>query len=447
MLVKYTSEMKIASYCYFIFFIALLFLFSLSIREMRLMHSKRDAQFQDQVDEVSTSSAYVSLENASNSFFTGSESSSDTVKTTKKPSTPPNLVLSKCENCTQVEEPDLISFENNDEKLQANGSKKMNEDDESFNFERYWESIYQFKYWINGTVRKLRMLHDLYRAQNQTDFLIDSNMGVQSVVVQRTKKKLANLQATLAKHNSANTTYFLLLFHLERFLSNTPSSILVMIPEINDALCHLLESWLQNACFLEEKYDSFKVFLKLFFQNGIVLRNAKNTEEVPSLKTIFEFWKNSLFYTGKRRALIDQKRDYTEAFYFSCLKDQFSMDLEEAAFPLKSLTDIGQTNISEFHDFLKKYEIPFSGPYKRLDIHNPILLYFISSCNPADAIVNNNLPLYGCFEFRLKSLHLPARDAFEFWEKLEKAPYWLTHYPPIFDLTLEPLREQLDNIP
>ena len=169
--------------------------------------------------------------------------------------------------------------------------------------------------------------------------------------------------------------------------------------------------------------------------------------DIPKLEFIFEAWKNSSFFNEERLALVKEKREFSKALYFNILKDRLNADLEEAAFSLESLVQIGRANIGDFHDFLNKYDIPFSGPYRRSDSGYPRLVYFISSMNPTDSIVNNYYPLYGVYEFKLGSLNIPSEDALDYWENLDVCPYWLIHYPPLFNLALDSMREQISQLP
>ena len=305
----------------------------------------------------------------------------------------------------------------------------------------YDDKLNNFEQWIKLTVRRLEMLHDLYNMQNLTN----THEENYSLIVESKIKNLEHLQKCLDRRNAAGKTFFLLLFNLERFLSSVPSSLLISNRKICFTLCDILESWLKNSCFLEKNFNKLKQFLKAYFRDGGLIR--KPGPEIPSLDSIQESWKLSLFFTEKRQTLINEKKDYFKAFYFSVLIDRLETDLQEAAFPIESLNQQGQKNISKFHDFLNKYDIPFSGPFRRFDSNNPTLVYFISSLNPSDAIINNYAPLYGCYDFELKALKLGKSQAQEFWENLEFCPYWLSHYPPWFNLDLSTLREQIQNFP
>ena len=59
----------------------------------------------------------------------------------------------------------------------------------------------------------------------------------------------------------------------------------------------------------------------------------------------------------------------------------------------------------------------------------------------------NFAPIFGVYEFRLKSLRLGAAEAKEYWENLDFCPLWLHYYPPWYDLGLNNLREQIRQFP
>ena len=305
--------------------------------------------------------------------------------------------------------------------------------------ESYPDKIIFFTEWVSLTVRRLKMLHDLYNMQNMTNTYEENFPEIIDTKV----KTLVRLQTCLNRRNKAGKFYYLLLFDLERFLSNTPSSLIISNSEICSKLCTLLETWLTNACFDYKNFERLKVFLKIFFRDGMIYDKPERNNF--TIRSIYFSWKNSLFSNERRQEMIDENRNFVNAFYYSVLIDRFEADLEEAAFSMKSFTQIGQSNIEKFHDFLDKYRIPYSGPFKNFEVRSPKLVYFISSLNPSDAIINNFAPIYGCYEFDLASLNLGPSDSQDFWANLDYYPYWLNHFPPWYNLGLDSLREQITN--
>ena len=303
----------------------------------------------------------------------------------------------------------------------------------------YSDKLVEFKHWILQSVRKLRLLNDLARAQNMTDNDSPMNDHLADIINDK-NEKLNKLKLCLNRRNAAGKTFFLMLFELERFLSTTPSSLLITNSEICENFCDLLVMWLENSCFHIENYSKFKSFMMEFFKNGVLLRNVEPGN--PPIKQVFKIWRKSLFFDEKRLELIHQKRDFSKALYFGFLMNRLDEDLLEASFPLKTITEVGQGNIGVFHDYLARHNIPFVGPYKAPDYWGKQIIYYISSCNPTESVANGMSPLYGTFKFPLNSLQLPKEQALNFWTNLEKSPFWLLYFPPLFNSALDPMREQ-----
>ena len=305
----------------------------------------------------------------------------------------------------------------------------------------YPDELEKFKKWIKSAIRRLEMLHDLYKRQNSTNPYEDNYPEL----VETKIRHLTQLQGCLARRNAARKTYFLLAFDLERYLSNTPSSLIISNPTISANLCTLLQNWLQNSCFSISNYNHLKRFLKVYFKDGVIVRPQGNRN--PSIFSVINSWKTSLFYDERRENMINGKRNIMKALFFSVLIDRFEADLEEAAFPLESLLKLGQKDVKYFTDFLSKYEIPFSGPFKNSDAKNPRLTYFISDLNPSDAIVNNYVPLYGSYMFNLTALQMDTHQSHKLWDTLDQSPAWLLNYPPLFVLEIDALTEQIARLP
>lgn len=321
-----------------------------------------------------------------------------------------------------------------------NESRRLRPEVVQYVRDSYYGRIENFKKYIKITIRRLKMLHDLHKLQN----IVNRYEENYPDAVQSKLELLERLKSSVERRNAAGKSYFLLLFHLERFLTVTPSSLLISNSEISLTLCEILDSWLMNSCFFEKNFDRLKVFLKAYFRDGALLKTPGQT--VPSLTSVYESWKTSLFYTERRQELINERQDFSNAFYFNVLKERLEADIEEAAFPMESLIEFGRSDIRKFHDFLTKHNIPFSGPFRR-ESNEPKLVYFLSSFNPSDAVVNNYSPIYGCFEFGLNSLKLGQTDAQDFFETLEINPYWLEYIPPAFNLDLIALRDQINRFP
>ena len=111
---------------------------------------------------------------------------------------------------------------------------------------------------------------------------------------------------------------------------------------------------------------------------------------------------------------------------------------------LPTIAEIGQTNLHDFQHFLNKFNIPFSGPYKKISENGRFKLqYFVSGTRPYDCVFNSNYPLYGIYEFRLNSLSYNPDDSKSrsYISELTEMPFWLLHIPPLFNQSLAHIRE------
>ena len=358
---------------------------------------------------------------------------------TGSPASTPSFINSSRSNSRNdtSDSADLIEFTDTEEDEEEMFSSTIDE----YVQNSYFDKINEFKQWTRQTVRKLKMLNELSKEQNFTEryhiHLAD--------LIEKKRRRLNELTIILARRNARNRTYYLLLFDIERFISTTPSGLLISSSILCRNLCNLLESWLDNSCFEVKNFHKFKSFLKEFFQSGVLLRAP--SPGTPPMKIIYDLWKKSLFFDEDRNIMITRKRDFAKAFYFGFLMDRFDEDLKEAIFPLQTITELGRGNVSVFHDFLVRHEIPFSGPYQAPDYFGgKKLIYFLSSCDPADNFANGMAPLFGTYTFNLNSLQLPMEDAVNFWNSLEIAPFWLLHIPPIFNLSLEGIRQEFNKL-
>lgn len=332
----------------------------------------------------------------------------------------------------------------------ANESSGADSDSDSFftpTLNKYVENAFpetmqKFRASVLQTTRKLRMLKSISEVQN----FPENFPNFSQKLVEEKSRKLNLLLANLRRRTDSNRTYYLLLFELEFFLETTPATLIISDGNLCDKLCHLLCAWLGSPTLDSKKFRKITTFLKAYYENGLPSEAQSQAEKFnldPDFDDILKAWKRSRFFTTDALLKIERKRDFLGAFYFDILTSKFDEALQDAAYPLQSILDLGMQNIEFFHEFLQEFEIPFSGPYQKPDSRFPRIIYFVSSCNPSDSIINSQMPLYGAFEFKLNSLQLTSEEAMEFWENLSTAPSWLTHFPPLFNLALDPIRRLL----
>ena len=329
---------------------------------------------------------------------------------------------------------DLITFSDDDE---GDGQLFTSTLDE-FNRSSYGDSISGFKFWISQTIRKLLMLFTISQEDNSNSHSMDNQTKQQ---LDRRIEKIRNLTKLLKRKNSAGKPYFYLLFELEAFFKNCPASFLLNCSLIL-ALRELFNNWVENAAFEISNYDRLKFFLRRFYEDPslrtLPSSNNRNFEEILMV------WKRSSYFSDQTLSEIVESRKFVDNLYFNILVKQTDQVINQTAFPLASLVELGTKNMDFFQHFLQKFSIPMAGPFKNDDPTAPRFLFFVSSMNPADSISNSCVPIYGTFEFRLSAMRdLSHEQVFEFWRSLVNVPAWIRHFPPMFNLALDPIREQI----
>ena len=294
-----------------------------------------------------------------------------------------------------------------------------------------------FKTSMKTICRQLRMLHFVSRHYNESK-IEDETKDEKSV------KQLRAIQRTIERRTSYVLPHFGTLFQIHRFLENTPANILIENQKLTEALCDLIESWLKNPTFHYQNYEKLLYFLRGFYEDHSC--HSLKSVGPPTLYEIKTLWHYSYYFDQENyNEKIILKNDYIGACYFSIILEKFDEKLTEAAYPIPAVIELAsKLGLDFFDQFLRKFKIPFSGPFKSFDLSQQKISYFVSSVNPADSITNNFVPLYGPYAFDLSSLpKLETETALKIWERLEEIPFWLTYIPPAFNLSLNELRDQL----
>ena len=304
----------------------------------------------------------------------------------------------------------------------------------------YRGNLEKFKCSLKRICRQLRMLNFVsqYHYNSEAQDIADDERKEKCV------KQLTAIQRTIERRTSYVMPHFGILFSLHRFLENNPAHYLIENRKLSEAVCNLIESWLKNPAFHYQNYDKLLYFLRGFYEDESC-HSLKSTD-TPTLNEIYKLWQYSYYFdddTLRKEIII--KRDFLGACYFSVILDKFDEKLSEAAYPIPAIIElVNKVGLDFFDTFLRKFRIPFSGPFKSFDLSKPKISYFVSSVNPADSIINQCIPLYGPYAFDLSSLtQLEPEHAKKIWEGLEEIPYWLSYFPPAFNLTLHDMREQL----
>ena len=302
----------------------------------------------------------------------------------------------------------------------------------------YKENLERFTFTLTQICRQLRMLNYAYAHHKKADTIEDSDAG-------DFDKRLCQIKAmsrTIDRRSAGNKPHFSLLFELVRFLENCPSYYLIGNSEMTESICDLINSWILNPSFQVTNYDKLVFFLREFYEDQAIKKLGSHQSP---LHVIFRYWLESYYFDQDIfHEKIVTKTDYLGAFYFEILCQKFEEKMDEAFYPIPGLLDLASEDLSFFHNFLTKFNIPFSGPYKDCDMSNQKIMYFVSSVNPTDSAANNSVPLYGSYRFDLSSLsHLNSEQAIKIWERLDKIPFWLSYFPPLFNFALEGIREQI----
>ena len=311
---------------------------------------------------------------------------------------------------------------------------------ETLNKMAYRGNLEKFKSSLKRICRQLRMLNFIsenYYQRDEDD--IEENERREKCV-----KQLTAIQRTIERRTSYVMPHFGVLFSVHRFLENNSADFLIENRKLSEALCNLIETWLKNPAFHHQNYDKLLYFLRGFYEDQSC--HCLKSTDTPSLNEIYTLWQYSYYFDHETlREEIILKKDYLGACYFSIILDKFEEKLTEAAYPLPALIElVSELGLDFFDNFLRKFRIPFSGPFKSYDLRKPKISYFVSSVNPADSIINQFVPLYGPYAFDLSSLtHLEPEHTKKIWEGLEEIPFWLTYFPPAFNLTLKDMRDQL----
>ena len=308
---------------------------------------------------------------------------------------------------------------------------------EKLNKMAYRGNLEIFKTSMKTICRQLRMLHFVshhYHESKDEDLAKD----------EKSVKQLNAIKRTIERKTSYVLPHFGTLFHIHRFLENTPANVFIENRKLTEALCTLIETWLKNPTFHYQNYENLLYFLRGFYEDYSC--HSYKSVGPPTLYEIKTLWQYSYYFDHEiHNEKIILKDDYIGAFYFSVLIEKFNEKLTEAAYPIPAVIELARNLGLDFFDqFLRKFKIPFSGPFRSFDLSTPKISYFLSSVNPADSITNNFVPLYGPYAFDLSSLpKLETETATKVWERLEEIPFWLTYIPPAFNLPLIDLREKL----
>lgn len=302
-----------------------------------------------------------------------------------------------------------------------------------------------FKVALQKICRQLRMLNSIY-VQDCNDSDRAAIAIENEEYYGRRLKQLIAMEKIIERKTAYVEPYFSFLFDLHSFLDTCSMHFIIQDQKLNDKICDLIKIWLESPAFHHQNYEKLLFFLYNFYNGSRFL--CQHAPGRSILSDIRDFWESSFYFEPRTYSeLISKKQDYIGAFYSSVLLKKLEENLDAVANAMSSIIGLAINDLKFFHDFLNKYEIPFSGPYRNNNSNDRRILYFLSSPNPSDSVINNGAPMYGAYTFRLSSLsHLDTDTALKIWENLEIIPFWLHHIPPLFNLSLENIREKMFSI-
>ena len=305
--------------------------------------------------------------------------------------------------------------------------------------DKYVEDNYQedrtwFINWLCHFEKKINLLKSLFSLNYRIDPLklarvkSRNNQNYTFFIT-----SLNRISSDIKMRDNNKKSAFLVLFDIINLFKNSTCKIL-FDDKISDLLVKILVDWISSYTFSDGNFDQIRFFLKDYY-------NAENLK----MSSLVNAWVSSDFYQLESKNLLMTKRSYIESIYFRNLTTFFDSELQKNSEILSALMDVGQFDINGLTDFLKVNQIPFAGPFKKAESNGELKVqFFISSCNPADSIVNLNMPLYGIYELTKKSYRMRQDDAARRISCLQTAPDWLNHIPPLFNLPIECFKRQID---
>ena len=268
----------------------------------------------------------------------------------------------------------------------------------------------------------------------------------QCVPLDRLYAGLMGLHSRVKKQNEKKRTSFFVVMDLVQILRKFDSSLLLNA-SVQQQVEQILTDWITGASFAPENLPKLAGLLRNYFegQEKRVMREEFLAEpdegrDNSDWTTLINLWRSTFFFTDERLAKINDGQ-IIEGVYFDVLKDVLTGIVARNAEDVPKFVDIGHECLGEFEMFMSKFNIPHSGPYKRdMAGDKAVLVYFISSVNADDKIVNGGLPLYGAFDYGTYGIdregdrdrHNAAHNSKHYLRDTPPIPNWLIHLPPLF---------------
>ena len=286
--------------------------------------------------------------------------------------------------------------------------------------------------WVEDYQRLSKMSHSLYlyrtvsgvppSSYSTGDSLFD--LSERDVVRDRLDKILRRVQKKARKKEACFSTLYSL---YELFYAH--DSLIILDREISRKFFLILIEFAWSPIFqstTEVNCDILLGYLKAQFDL-----------EKFDMQTLVQKWKiSSYYFPGQNIGLPTDLRGnfdpiVIEKVYFEPLKCLFMKKLSYAVKFLPTVFGLGKFSSKYFVDFLEKYDILYSGPY-RIENNEHSVRYFISNAHTLDSIFNSNNPLYGVYDIKSRSLNFRPEVAANFLANLPLVPEWLHKRPDPF---------------
>lgn len=305
-------------------------------------------------------------------------------------------------------------------------NKLFSSTSDDYTAESWQREIENFYIWVNQTCRKLDLMHEIARLSGR-ESQQQNSIGFRA---------LDQIYRRIKDSNENRSLEFEALFETVSVLNDFCTGSFVFDYVIVSRLKHILQALLSNPGFQEYSNPHGAAILKNFLKE-------KYQAESTSVVSIFRAWKTSPFFSDHLLNLIQSERKYLSAFYFSFLTTYVDSRLKKQSENLTSILELGMKDLETIETFLSDFQIPYSGPFKKVTKNGLKVQLFISAVNPVDSVINNMIPLYGVYEFRLSCLNMTPENAQIFVNNLSFAPAWIVMYPPLFHGTISEMRRQI----
>ena len=282
--------------------------------------------------------------------------------------------------------------------------------------------------------------------------------------------RLMGLQRSLKRQNEKSRTSFFVVFDLAQIIRKFDTATLlntVVQEQVEQILC----DWIGGSSFTVENFSKLNVRLREYLEGQVkrvtreVVRDCdcelfdvdgSLVRDNSDWASLINLWRSTYFFTEARLAMVNDG-NIIEGLYFDVLKEVLTSAVNKNAENIPKMVDLGHECLGELEFFMKSFAIPFSGPYRR-DVagKKTVIVYFISSMNAEDKIINGGLPLYGAFDYGTYGIERegrPDRDGYNeshnskrYLQNTPPIPDWLIHLPPLFYKSFDEFKEHFKAI-